>query len=163
MEERGEFVFDASGDEIQSARSSCKENSVAADAIPSNTRTPSTNLVQPHLEEVTKTSVNSSVADAASSKVKPAALISKDEPTAAVRAQTTSSSAETNGTASVTSAPDGAEIFVGLCGKWTHPDVVEVKAGQTPSATSPEELQRLLANVEVKTGSIVNVTATLEK
>jgi hypothetical protein len=83
---------DASGDEIQSARSSCKDTSGAADAVASNATTHPANLVQPQLEQATKTSANSLVGDTAASKVKPAALISKDEPMAAVQTQTPASS-----------------------------------------------------------------------
>jgi hypothetical protein len=121
---------DAAGEEIQSARSSCKETSSAVEVIPPNPTIPSTNLVHLHVEDATKSSVNSSAADTTSSKVKPAVLISKDAPMAAVQTQTTSSSAQANGTASVTSDPDGAEIFVDSVGRGHTPSLLKLKPGK---------------------------------
>ena len=153
---------DASGDEIQSARSSCKDTSVAGDAVASNVTTQPTNLVQPHLEQATKTSANSLVSDTPSSKVKPAALISKDEP-AVVNTQTASSSAQADGTVSVTSGPDGAEIFVDSLGSGHTPMLLKLKPGKHRVQLVMKDYKDWVADVEVKTGSIVNVTATLEK
>jgi hypothetical protein len=154
---------DASGDEIQSARSSCKENSSAAEVILPNTIIPSTNTVRPHIEEATKSTVNSSIADTASSKVKPAVLISKDEPTAAVQTATPSSSAETDGTASVTSSPGGAEIFVDSVGRGHTPSLLKLRPGKHQVQIVLQGYKDWLMDLEVKADSIVNVTAKLEK
>jgi len=153
---------DAAGEEIQSARSSCKEISITADAVPSNATTPAINVAEPRLKEATKSSTHSPT-DTASPKVKPAVLISRVEPTTAPLTPTASSSAETDGTVSVTSSPGGAEIFVDSVGQGHAPTLLKLKPGKHRLQLVVKDYKDWLADVDVKTASIVNVTATLEK
>ena len=70
---------------------------------------------------------------------------------------------ETEGTASITSTPDGAEIFVDSVGHGHAPALLKLKPGKHRLQLVMKDYKDWLADVEVETGSIVNVTAKLEK
>jgi len=133
LKDTGVYVIvvnkDAAGEEIQSARSSCKETSAIADAVPTNATTPAASA-EPRAKEATKSTTNPPLADTASAKVKPAVMISRVEPSTALQTTPSSSPAETDGTASVTSTPAGAEIFVDSVGRGHTPHLLKLKPGK---------------------------------
>jgi hypothetical protein len=121
-----------------------------------------TKVAEPHVEEAIKSSTDSVVLDTAASKVKPAALISRDE-TPAAQAVTPSSSTENDGTASVTSTPDGADIFIDSVGHGHTPALLKLKPGKHRVQLVLQGYKDSLIDVEVKADSIVNVTGKLER
>ena len=127
-------------------------------STPNRTASP-TNVPEPHVEEPTK----SSTLDTAASKVKPAVLISRDDPTPAAQTSASSSSSENDGTASVTSTPDGAEIFVDSVGHGHAPALLKLKPGKHRVQLVLQGYKDSLIDVEVKADSIVNVTGKLER
>lgn len=74
-----------------------------------------------------------------------------------------SPSVESEGTASVTSNPDGAEIFVDSSGRGHTPALLKLKAGKHKIQLAANGYKDWVAEIEVKGGSIVNVTGNLEK
>ena len=72
-------------------------------------------------------------------------------------------SSETEGTASITSNPDGAEIFVDSVGHGHAPSLLKLKPGKHQVQIVLQGYKDWLMDVEVKADSIVNVTAKLEK
>jgi hypothetical protein len=121
-----------------------------------------TKVAEPHVEEAIKSSTDSAVLETAASKVKPAALISRDE-TPAAQAMTPSSSTENDGTASVTSTPDGADIFIDSVGHGHTPALLRLKPGKHRVQLVLQGYKDSLIDVEVKADSIVNVTGKLER
>lgn len=73
------------------------------------------------------------------------------------------SSPEADGTASITSTPDGAEIFVDSVGHGHTPALLKLKPGIHRVQLVLQGYKDSLIDVEVKTDSIVNVTGKLEK
>jgi PEGA domain len=71
--------------------------------------------------------------------------------------------AEGEGTASVTSNPDGAEIFVDSVGRGRAPAFLKLKAGKHKIQLAAEGYKDWVGEIEMKNGSIVNITGTLEK
>jgi hypothetical protein len=69
----------------------------------------------------------------------------------------------TEGTASVTSEPDGADIFIDSVGHGRTPALLKLKPGEHSVQVVHSGYKDWLSQVEVKVGSIVNVTATLQK
>jgi hypothetical protein len=69
----------------------------------------------------------------------------------------------TEGTASVTSEPDGADIFIDSVGHGRTPALLKLKPGQHSVQVVHSGYKDWVSQVEVKVGSIVNVTATLQK
>jgi PEGA domain-containing protein len=128
-----------------------------------NTTVSPTNVAKPHVEETIKPLTSSAaVLDTAASKVKPAALISRDE-TPAVQAMTPSSSGENDGTASVTSIPDRADIFVDSVGHGHTPALLKLTPGKHRVQLVLQGYKDSLIDVEVEADSIVNVTGKLER
>ena len=121
-----------------------------------------TKVAEPHVEEAIKSSTDSAVLDTTASKVKPAGLISRDE-NPAVQAVTPSSSTENDGTASVTSSPDGADIFIDSVGHGHTPALLNLKPGKHRVQLVMQGYKDSLIDVEVKADSIVNVTGKLER
>ena len=121
-----------------------------------------TNVAEPHVQEAIKSSTDSAVLDTAASKVKPAALISRDQ-TPAAQAVTPASSTENDGTASVTSTPDGADIFIDSVGHGHTPALLKLKPGKHRVQLVLQGYKDSLIDMEVKADSIVNVTGKLEK
>jgi hypothetical protein len=72
-------------------------------------------------------------------------------------------SSETEGTASITSNPDGAEIFVDSVGHGHAPTLLKLKPGKHQVQIVLQGYKDWLMDVEVKADSIVNVTAKLVK
>ena len=70
---------------------------------------------------------------------------------------------ETEGAASITSTPDGAEIFVDSVGHGHAPTLLKLKPGKHQVQIVLQGYKDWLMDVEVKADSIVNVTAKLEK
>jgi hypothetical protein len=96
------------------------------------------------------------------------ALISTDQqmssaPTTGAATSVQLPSSETEGTASITSTPNGAEIFVDSVGHGHAPALLKLKPGKHRLQLVMKDYKDWLADVEVETGSIVNVTAKLEK
>lgn len=106
-----------------------------------------------------KTIVHSSEAKPAVLKVAEPSPASND---AAIPSQTLAETA-TEGTASVTSAPDGADIFIDSVGRGHTPALLRLKPGKHSVQVVYSGYKDWVSEVEVKAGSIVNVTATLQK
>jgi hypothetical protein len=71
--------------------------------------------------------------------------------------------AETEGTASVTSNPDGAEIFFDSVRRGHAPTLLKPSAGKHRVQLVANGYKDWVSDVDVKSGSIVNVTGDLEK
>jgi hypothetical protein len=100
-----------------------------------------------------------------SSEVKAAALKAAEPSPArdvAVPSQLAAETA-TEGRASVTSAPDGADIFIDSVGSGRTPALLRLKPGKHSVQVVYSGYKDWVSEVEVKAGSIVNVTATLQK
>lgn len=67
------------------------------------------------------------------------------------------------GIASVTSNPDGAEIFVDSVGRGHAPSLLKLQAGKHRIQLVANGYKDWFSDVDVKSGSIVNVTASLGK
>ena len=68
-----------------------------------------------------------------------------------------------SGMASITSSPDGADIFIDSIGRGKAPAIVELLAGRHSIQLVLAGFRDWTSNVEMKPGSVVNVTATFEK
>ena len=77
--------------------------------------------------------------------------------------QASSVSADTEGTASITSDPDGADIFVDSVGHGHTPALVKLKPGKHHVQLAASGYPDWIGDIEVKSGSIVNVSGKLEK
>jgi hypothetical protein len=80
-------------------------------------------------------------------------------PVAAIPSMTT----EEQGTASVTSNPEGAEIFVDSVGLGRAPALLKLSPGKHTIQLVAKGYKDWTGEIEVKGGSIVNVTGSLEK
>ncbi len=67
------------------------------------------------------------------------------------------------GMASITSSPDGADIFIDSIGKGKAPSLVKLTAGKHSIQLVLVGYKDWLSEIETKPGSMVNVTATFEK
>jgi len=72
-------------------------------------------------------------------------------------------SSETTGTVSVTSDPSGADIFIDSVGKGRAPALVKLVAGKHQVQLVLSGYKDWVSEVDVKSGSIVNVTGQLSK
>jgi S1-C subfamily serine protease len=100
-----------------------------------------------------------------SSEVRPSVLkIVAPSPTSetALSSQAIAETA-TEGTASVTSDPDGADIFIDSVGHGRTPALLRLKPGRHSVQVVHSGYKDWVSEVEVKTGSIVNITASLQK
>ena len=68
-----------------------------------------------------------------------------------------------DGTASITSTPDTADIFVDSIGYGHTPALVKLKPGKHTIQLARSGYKDFVSEVIVNTGSIVNVTANFEK
>ncbi len=75
----------------------------------------------------------------------------------------TAATVTSEGTASVTSEPDGADIFIDSVGHGRTPALLKLKPGKHSVQVVHSGYQDWVSEVEVKTDSIVNITAALEK
>jgi hypothetical protein len=75
----------------------------------------------------------------------------------------TEATVTTDGTASVTSEPDGADIFIDSVGHGRTPALLNLKPGKHSVQVVYSGYKDWVSEAEVKTGSIVNITATLQK
>jgi len=70
---------------------------------------------------------------------------------------------ESTGTISVTSNPDGAEIFIDSVGKGHAPAILKLKPGEHSVQLVLQGYKDWASQVSVKGDSIVNVTGALDK
>ncbi|MDP9158749.1 MAG: PEGA domain-containing protein [Acidobacteriota bacterium] len=75
----------------------------------------------------------------------------------------TDSNGNTDGTASVTSNPDGAVLFIDSIGRGQAPIIVKISPGKHSFQLVMAGYKDWISEVEVRSGSIVNVSASLEK
>jgi hypothetical protein len=94
-------------------------------------------------------------------QVHPAILSNAERPTTLATAEG-NSSIETNGTVSITSSPDGAEIFVDSIGRGHAPALLKVKPGKHSVQLVLRGYEDPVDEIDVKGGSIVNVTGEME-
>jgi hypothetical protein len=99
---------------------------------------------------------------AASSDAKQEPSDSAAQPSTA-RAAASSSAIEGEGTASITSDPDGAQIFVDSVLRGTSPTLLKLKPGIHKIQLVADGYKDWVRDIEVKNSSIVNVTGTLQK
>jgi hypothetical protein len=102
------------------------------------------------------------VVEPAPVKVVEPAPVKVVEPTPTLSSQATAETA-TEGTASVTSEPDGSDIFIDSVGHGRTPALLKLKPGQHSVQVVHSGYKDWVSEIEVKAGSIVNVTATLQK
>jgi len=95
------------------------------------------------------------------SHVQPAVMRERVADTNSAPASSTAGQAE--GTASITSDPDGADIFVDSIGHGRAPALVKLKPGKHHVQLAASGYKDWSGDIEVKPGSIVNVTGKLEK
>jgi len=93
-------------------------------------------------------------------QVHPAILSNAERPTTLATAEGNSSI--DNGTVSITSSPDGAEIFVDSIGSGHAPALLKVKPGKHTVQLVLSGYEDLVDEIDVKGGSIVNVTGKME-
>jgi hypothetical protein len=86
---------------------------------------------------------------------------SPDQPNTSSRTSPTTGGSE--GIASITSTPDGAEIFVDSVGHGQTPALVKLPPGTRKVQLVMHGYRDWVSEIEVKAGSIVNVTGNLEK
>jgi hypothetical protein len=75
----------------------------------------------------------------------------------------TATSTATEGTASITSAPDGADIFIDSVGHGKSPGLLKLKPGKHSVQLVLSGYQDWVSDIDVKAGSTVNVTAAFAK
>jgi len=98
------------------------------------------------------------------SGVREAALpVHEEQEAATASSAAPASSAAGEGTASITSDPDGADIFVDSVGHGRAPALVKLKPGKHKIQLVADGYKDWVGEIEVKSGSIVNVTGKLEK
>jgi PEGA domain len=90
----------------------------------------------------------------------PAILSNAEGPTTQTTAEG-NSSIETNGAVSITSSPDGAEIFVDSIGRGHAPALLKVKPGKHTVQLVLSGYEDLVDEIDVRGGSIVNVTGKM--
>ena len=71
--------------------------------------------------------------------------------------------AATEGTTSITSAPEGADIFIDSIGHGRTPILLKLKSGKHSVQLVLSGYKDWVSDVQVEAGSIVNVTADLQK
>jgi hypothetical protein len=104
-----------------------------------------------------------------SSKVQPQAIKRGEKPnappaTASVLTPLQSpADAATEGTTSITSAPEGADIFIDSIGHGRTPILLKLKSGKHSVQLVLSGYKDWVSDVQVEAGSIVNVTADLQK
>jgi PEGA domain/PDZ domain len=91
----------------------------------------------------------------------PAILSNTEKPATQMIAEANSST-ETNGTVSITSSPDGPEIFVDSIGRGHAPALLKVKPGKHTVQLVLGRYEDLVDEIDVRDGSIVNVTGKME-
>lgn len=69
----------------------------------------------------------------------------------------------TEGISSITSEPDGADIFIDSAGRGRTPALIRLKPGKHSVQVVYSGYQDWVSEIDVRAGSIVNVTATLLK
>ena len=94
-------------------------------------------------------------------QLRPAVLPSSEKP--AAQPSSGSASPETDGTASITSTPDGAEIFVDSVGRGHAPALLKLKPGKHTVQLVMDGYKDFIEEIELKAGSIVNITGNLQK
>ena len=95
-------------------------------------------------------------------QLRPAVLSSAEKPAAQVSSLSPAST-ETDGTASITSTPGGAAIFVDSVGRGDTPVLLKLKPGKHTVQLVMQGYKDFVDEIEVTAGSIVNVTANLQK
>lgn len=112
---------------------------------------------------------NSQGAPARLPAVRPAVLSVVDHQPVAPSDATTSSALGKNlatataGTASITSSPEGADIFIDSVGRGRAPVILQLPAGKHSIQLVLSGYKDWMSDVDVKASSVVNVTATFEK
>ncbi len=74
-----------------------------------------------------------------------------------------STDSKAEGSVSITSNPDGASIFVDSIGQGQSPKIVKLSPGKHSVQLATGGYKDWTSEVEVRSGSIVNVSASLEK
>ncbi len=166
-------VFNKDGDAIVSRSTRSLGNSVqdACEAIVKNwsghsgSPSPASAAVPSSLVPVTK-----SQPEAKPTPVVPAAVRQGDAPSvsgplpvAAVERSDSSTPLDAMGTVSITSSPDGAEIFIDSVGRGRAPVILKLAPGKHSVQLVMKDYKDWTSELVVKANSIVNVTATLEK
>jgi hypothetical protein len=107
----------------------------------------------------------SPVAEAPAVPVVPATRLPQSPPIPIALPERTASTppSESLGTVSVTSDPDGAEIFVDSVGHGYAPAILKLPPGKHSIQLVRQGYKDWTSNVDVRESSIVNVTARLEK
>jgi hypothetical protein len=124
---------------------------------------------QPNSAVIANTSTPVQAEVPATSRVLPTNFTSNEHSTSSAKEndakQTASqpSPLEPDGTASITSAPDAADIFVDSIGHGHTPALVKLKPGKHTIQLARSGYKDFVSEVIVNTGSIVNITANLEK
>ncbi len=136
-------------------------------------KTPVVSAAQPAAEPKPKISESPAVVPletkSQSPVVRPAVLKIVEHPVAPAPVSAASAplqsaaDAATEGTASITSTPDGADIFVDSVGYGKTPVLLKLKPGKHSVQLVLSGYQDWVSDVEVKAGSIVNVTAAFAK
>jgi hypothetical protein len=104
-----------------------------------------------------------------SSKVQPQPLKNGEQltappPSASVLTPLESPAASVmEGTTSITSAPEGAEIFIDSTGRGRTPMLLKLKSGKHSVQLELSGYKDWVSDVQIEAGSIVNVTADLQK
>jgi hypothetical protein len=99
-------------------------------------------------------------------EVTPAVQKAAEVPLTAVPSQSetlTEATVTTEGIASITSEPDGADIFIDSMAHGRTPALLKLEPGKHSVQVVYSDYKDWVSEVEVKTGSIVNITATLQK
>jgi PEGA domain/PDZ domain len=119
----------------------------AGPAIASHQMNVSTTPAEPNRQEPTP-------------QLHPAILSNAEGPTMQATAEG-NSSIETNGTVSITSSPDGAEIFIDSIGRGHAPALPQLKPGKHTVQLVLSGYEDLVDEIDVRGGSIVNVTGKM--
>jgi len=117
--------------------------------------------VAPHQLIVSTTPAGSNPPPEPMPQLHPAVLSNTERPAPQSVAEA-NSSPETNGTVSITSSPDGAEIFVDSIGRGHTPALLKVKPGKHTVQLVLSGYEDLVEQIDVNGGSIVNVTGKME-
>jgi PEGA domain-containing protein len=151
----------------------------SASPVPSNPvlqqrgeTTPATNVADKNTAQpITNPSVVPASAPASAPEVHPAVLTSvgTQPPTAPPAKQVTAgvvqpqTSNESDGTASITSKPEGATIFIDSIGQGQAPALLKLTPGKHRLQLVLDGYKDWVSDVDIKAGSVVNVTGQLEK
>ena len=135
-------------------------------------KTPVVSAAQPAAEpkpKISESPVIPSETTSQSPVVRPAVLKIAEQPVAsspvnsALAPLQTPTDTATEGTASITSAPDGADIFIDSVGHGKTPVLLKLNSGKHSVQLVLSGYQDWVSDIEVKAGSIVNVTAAFAK